>query len=570
MKKRIITSSILLLGSVLLLAGIVLSIFFGRQLQDQERQTFKTVVQSVAGTAGTTAEAQTLSNDRPGYYVLDPAGHEQGNSLPLELKSSAEFQASLGNGEGTSTVTIVGKPVISAAVRLKDGGWLIGLKPLESVALYLNPFNQTILSVMIGLFIVASFAVLYMTGYILEPLAEFTRRTSRIASGDPASRIKLNRNSELDGLAENFNALADRLETTITDSLGSQSQLESILGSMNSGVIAIDNSNKIILFNPFARKIFGIFTGAIGKDIREVIKSVDLDKMLTVSDEFQELILKRKVDTIVRFKTSELLTEQSQVRGKVIVIQDVTDLKKLELMRTEFVSNVSHELKTPLTSIKGFTETLRDVEDPDTKIKFLDIIEAESDRLSRLIEDILSLSVIESQKLQNAILIDAAQATKSCLNLLEVQARNKNIELSLIVKGQPQFVGDADLYRQMIINLIENAIKFTPNNGRVKIRLEEETDWIRLTVADTGIGIPGEHLPRLFERFYRVDKSRDRAQGGTGLGLAIVKHIVITFGGTITVESEPGKGTTFTIMLPALRNKNRLSGTKIESVKFNE
>lgn len=570
MKKRIITSSILLLGFVLLLAGIVLSVFFGRQLQDQERQTLKTVVQSVAGTAWTTAEAQTLSSDRLGYYVLDPAGHEQGKSLPLELKSSAEFQASLGNGEGTSTVTIVGKPVISAAVRLKDGGWLIGLKPLESVALFLNPFNQTILSVMIGLFIVASFAVLYMTGYILEPLAEFTRRTSRIAAGDPASRIKLNRNSELDGLAENFNALADRLETTITDSLGSQSQLESILGSMNSGVIAIDNSNKIILFNPFARKIFGIFTGAIGKDIREVIKNVDLDKMLTVSDEFQELILKRKVDTIVRFKTSELLTEQSQVRGKVIVIQDVTDLKKLELMRTEFVSNVSHELKTPLTSIKGFTETLRDVEDLDTKMKFLDIIEAESDRLSRLIEDILSLSVIESQKLQNAILIDAAQATKSCLSLLEVQARTKNIELSLIVKGEPQFVGDADLYRQMIINLIENAIKFTPNNGRVKIRLEEETDWIRLTVADTGIGIPREHLPRLFERFYRVDKSRDRAQGGTGLGLAIVKHIVITFGGTITVESEPGKGTTFTIMLPALRNKNRLSGTKIESVKFNE
>ena len=182
----------------------------------------------------------------------------------------------------------------------------------------------------------------------------------------------------------------------------------------------------------------------------------------------------------------------------------------------------------------------------------------------------LPLSSIESTEILKGDIVDAATVTIASLRLLEVQARDKNINLSLIIKGEPEFIGDADMFRQLVINLADNAIKYTEPNGKVKVRLEEEEDAVILSIQDTGIGIAEDHLPRLFERFYRVDKSRNRAMGGTGLGLAIVKHITIAFDGTIQVESEKGKGTTFTVTLPSHRTRTESPGARIQSYKFNE
>lgn len=573
MKKRIITSSMIFLLSILIFSVLVLSSYYGREAQAEAKQNLKTAVELLADSTRTTAQAVVLSTQemkRSILYVLDASGNSQGPILPPDLKSSEAFKASLDNDTGTAQVMIAGKQFISASAQLEDGGWLIGVSQLAPMKGYLDVVGQNLLLILAILFAGGIVVVFYLTNYILEPLHEFTRTTAQLAAGDLSSKVKLNKHSEFEGLVENFNLLMDQMDTMRIDSLGSQSQLESILGSMNSGVIAVDNNNKIIIFNPFARKLFGIFTETIGKDISEVIKDDDLLKMMIVADQFQELVLKRNSNTVVRYKTTELLTDRSLKRGKVTVIQDVTDLKTLEQMRSQFVANVSHELRTPLTSIKGFSETLRDVEDPTTKNKFLDIIEAEADRLNRLIEDILTLSSIENQEVQIADIIDLTNATKNSMGLLEVQAKAKNIELSLIVKGEPEIIGDADMYQQMILNLVENAIKYTRANGRVKVRLEEWFDSIILKVEDTGIGIPTEHLPRLFERFYRVDKARHRAEGGTGLGLAIVKHIVITFGGTIQVESEPGKGSIFTITLPAHFKDGRKPGNRFETIKFNE
>lgn len=573
MKKRIITSSMIFLLSILIFSVLVLSSYYGREAQAEAKQNLKTAVELLADSTRTTAQAVVLSTQemkRSILYVLDASGNSQGPILPPDLKSSEAFKASLDNDTGTAQVMIAGKQFVSASAQLEDGGWLIGVSQLAPMKGYLDVVGQNLLLILAILFAGGIVVVFYLTNYILEPLHDFTRTTAQLAAGDLSSKVKLNKHSEFEGLVENFNLLMDQMDTMRIDSLGSQSQLESILGSMNSGVIAVDNNNKIIIFNPFARKLFGIFTETMGKDISEVIKDDDLLKMMIVADQFQELVLKRNSNTVVRYKTTELLTDRSLKRGKVTVIQDVTDLKTLEQMRSQFVANVSHELRTPLTSIKGFSETLRDVEDPTTKNKFLDIIEAEADRLNRLIEDILTLSSIENQEVQIADIIDLTNATKNSMGLLEVQAKAKNIELSLIVKGEPEIIGDADMYQQMILNLVENAIKYTRANGRVKVRLEEWFDSIILKVEDTGIGIPTEHLPRLFERFYRVDKARHRAEGGTGLGLAIVKHIVITFGGTIQVESEPGKGSIFTITLPAHFKDGRKPGNRFETIKFNE
>jgi len=231
-------------------------------------------------------------------------------------------------------------------------------------------------------------------------------------------------------------------------------------------------------------------------------------------------------------------------------------------VRTEFVANVSHELKTPLTSIKGFAETLKsgDIDDEKDTIRFLNIIEDEADRLYRLINDILSLSELEQKKTKKIREeIKVKNAVKEVLSMLKSQSDRKNIELEINAQEElKNLTGDADKFKQMLINLVDNAIKYTPENGKVLVEaynLADKTgrDRVVIKVADNGIGIPKQHIPRLFERFYRVDKARSRNVGGTGLGLAIVKHIVILFNGEIEVDSEVGKGTEFRIIIPVQR-----------------
>lgn len=229
-------------------------------------------------------------------------------------------------------------------------------------------------------------------------------------------------------------------------------------------------------------------------------------------------------------------------------------MKALEHMRTEFVANVTHELKTPLTSIKGFAETLKDVEDKETKDKFLDIIYVESERLARLINDILILSEIESREFSaNIEKIDVVEAIKDITHIMDSYAKTKNIRLvySGIKNDEKLFInGDYDKFKQMIINLIDNGIKYTNNDGKIEINMISKDKEVQISIQDTGIGISQEHIERLFERFYRVDKARSRSVGGTGLGLAIVKHIVLLLNGRIQINSKIGEGTTFTIYLP--------------------
>jgi two-component system phosphate regulon sensor histidine kinase PhoR len=242
----------------------------------------------------------------------------------------------------------------------------------------------------------------------------------------------------------------------------------------------------------------------------------------------------------------------------VVVLEDITDLKKLEKMRSQFVANVSHELKTPLTSIKGFSETLKFVEDEETRIKFLDIINEESERLTRLINDILTLSSIEHTKTVKNEWIDIVRETEKIYHLLAPKAESKNVHLNLRLPEAVYIQGDSDNYKQLILNLVDNAIKYTKEDGEVNILVDKMEDALRITIQDTGIGIPKKHLSRIFERFYRVDKARDRAMGGTGLGLAIVKHIVLSMGGTIDVDSKMGEGTAFTIIIPMNQESQEL------------
>ncbi|TLM99867.1 PAS domain-containing sensor histidine kinase, partial [bacterium] len=249
------------------------------------------------------------------------------------------------------------------------------------------------------------------------------------------------------------------------------------------------------------------------------------------------------------------LKNASGTVGVVAVLRDITEIRELERMRTEFVANVSHELRTPLTSIKGFVETLLDgaVEDKLLARHFLDIISEESNRLSRLIDDLLSLSHLEEKDASvNKVPVEMDKVIANIVSMLQPQMKEKNLDLEPVIAGNlPVIMADRDMMGQLLINLLDNAIKYTPAGGRINVEAVPAQQGIKVTVRDTGIGIPEESLPRLFERFYRVDKARSREMGGTGLGLAIVKHILELHGGSIEVNSELGRGTVFTFYLPA-------------------
>lgn len=408
-------------------------------------------------------------------------------------------------------------------------------------------------TIIIALILSSSLAWIFL-GKFIEPIRDLTRIATIISMGDYDKRINIKTKDEIGQLGHSFNIMAARLQETILDLEDKKNKLISILKSMEDGVIAFDNNEKIILINPAAKKMFNIKEDVTGKHFIEVIRNIELEELIkqNVEDEIEIKIplpdikyLKIKITKIINEKSNESV-------GLLMVIQDITKMKMLENMRSEFVANVSHELKTPLTSIKGFAETLKDVEDENVRKKFLDIINIEAERLTRLINDILILSELENKEYAlNFDRLNVLEILEEIQYIMKPLAESKNIEIYFESNCYDVYVyGDRDKFKQMLINLLDNAIKYTNEGGKVKIKLEKNNNQVVISVIDNGIGIPKEHLPRLFERFYRVDKARSRSLGGTGLGLAIVKHVVNLMKGKIDVESKVGEGTTFKITLP--------------------
>jgi len=385
---------------------------------------------------------------------------------------------------------------------------------------------------------------------LLKPITDLTFITSRISKGEFHRRAKTFSGDEIGELAKNFNEMADRLEFTLNEVTDKQNRLEAILQSMDSGVIAVDRNNKVIMINPYAKKMFGVTKDIIGQNLLDNIRDFELENIFHKSDvDYKEIKILWPQERELRIKTADIINRSEHI-GTVAVVQDITEVKKLEKMRTQFVANVSHELKTPLTSIKGFAETLKYVDDADTKEKFLNIINEETERLTRLITDILILSHIEQQTELKKEKVDVNKIVQDVYNLMKNTADIKEIHLSIEQQEIKPLIGDADKFKQMIINLVDNAINYSETGASVCIGTQYKADKCILWVQDTGVGIAKEQIPRIFERFYRVDKARSRSKGGTGLGLAIVKHIVLKFNGKIYVESDLGRGSKFIIEIP--------------------
>lgn len=350
----------------------------------------------------------------------------------------------------------------------------------------------------------------------------------------------------------------DKLKEKSSSLVQERDKLTAILSSMTEGVLAVDKEGKILLVNQAASNTFGLGNKVMGRPIWEVLQNEQINPLVKETlrsgeSQISELTNLSPSEKVFRLHITPIRDSQGEL-GVAIILHDITDLKKLEKMRVEFVANVSHELKTPLASIKGFVETLQEgaLNEPENAMKFLSIIERHTNRLTDLINDLLSLSKIESGEtpleLKRIKLLPFINKTVATF---DDRIRKKRHSLTVNVQdGSLEIAADKALLDQALSNLLDNAIKYTPPGGKITVSATDTGRHIELAVSDNGIGIPEQDLPRIFERFYRVDKARSREMGGTGLGLAIVKHIVLAHGGTVFAKSKSGQGSTFTITFP--------------------
>jgi len=397
---------------------------------------------------------------------------------------------------------------------------------------------------------------------ISRPLAEMKRGAIRFARGQFDRPFPVKGAAEIAALADAMNRMADQLDERIQTVVEQRNEHQAIMTSMVEGVLAVDMDEKILRMNQSAAKLVGVDAReATGRPIQEVLRKADLLRFvsdaLSVNDPVErDLTLRLEGNEYYLQAHGSALTDaQGKQIGALVVLNDVTRLRRLEGIRRDFVANVSHELKTPITAIRGSAETLADgaVDNPEDARRFVSIIAKQADRLNAIIDDLLALSRIEQESDREGIVLEVGRlrpVLESALNASSHAAHEKQIAISLNCPHDVKAKINAPLLEQAVVNLLTNAIKYSESDSRVEVDAVQFRDCIQLKVQDWGCGIPAEHLPRLFERFYRVDKARSRDQGGTGLGLSIVKHIAQAHGGEVTVHSQIEEGSSFTITLP--------------------
>ncbi|MBI1951829.1 MAG: HAMP domain-containing protein [Acidobacteria bacterium] len=390
-------------------------------------------------------------------------------------------------------------------------------------------------------------------------LEAMSRAASAVAAGRTGARAATGGDREIALLARSLNRMADELEQRLLLLERERSQLRTVLEGMVEGVVLTDPTGRILVANEAFRRIFNAQLPVEGRlpletarvpAMQEAIEAaLGADEALT-----REIALGGAQEKVIQASLAAI-QESGQTIGAVAVFHDVTELKRLERVRREFVANVSHELRTPLTAIKGYAETLRDggLRDPETAAEFVQVIHRHAERLRALIEDLLDLASVEQGQARielGPVSVRDVVTQAEAVTRADAAERRHAITVDLSA-DLPGVLADRDRLAQVLINLLDNAVKFTPPGGRIEVSGRRGEGRVVIAVRDNGVGIPPEDIGRIFERFYRVGRARDRRDGGTGLGLAIAKHLTQAMGGTIEVESLPGSGTTFRVTLPA-------------------
>ena len=470
---------------------------------------------------------------------------ENHNDRP-EVKQAKEK----GVGKSLRFSTTLKEEMLYVAIPIKSKGKFLGIL---RVSMFLKDINKLINNLKLKIFMVVIFitffsllGAIFFSKNLSYPLKELVLAFNKLADGDFSARVIFKRRDEIGKLAESFNKMSEELKRLFDNLNLKQEELNSIISFLEEGLLVLDQKGKIILFNESFKRLVQI--NPEGKFWWEVLRNPKIGQLVEKAKKekkisFQELELNEKI-----FLCSFVFIPSKE--ELIIVLHDITEFKKLEKIKKDFVVNVSHELRTPLTAIKGYVETLEE-ETKGSSRHYLEIIKKHTERLINIVGDLLLLSELEEKGLTSIKeKVDLEEIAKDVFKVFTQKAKEKGLKLDLICECKSVIKGDPFKLEQMFINLIDNAIKYT-EKGEVSVLLKQNDNEVIVKVKDTGIGIPKEHLNRIFERFYVIDKSRSKKLGNTGLGLSIVKHIVLLHSGRIDVKSSSDIGTEFLITFPA-------------------
>jgi two-component system phosphate regulon sensor histidine kinase PhoR len=520
-------------------------------------------LQRVALRAARSADARVTLMASDGTVIADsgieadalPRVENHGDRLEMlealagRVGSTSRLSRTLGR-----RLLYVGVPV-EVAGGMGPGGVVRLARDLEAVDAAIAELRRVLLTAG-GLGLVAALLLSFgLSALVLRPVRQIAEVIASIAGGDLTRRLPRGSGGELGRIAASVNDVAQQLQDRLVELTDDKERLQAVLAGMVEGVLVVDAHGHVVLANPRLRRLFRMGADVVGRPHWEVVRRADVEQAIARARAGDEPAV-----CDLSIESPERHLQLHAVRfpvtgdpvGVVAVFHDVTEVRRLEGMRRDFVANVSHELKTPLTAIRGFAETLRgsDVPEPQ-RDAYLEVIQRHSERLASLIEDVLSLSRIEGGRLASEPTeVDVARVAAALVRDMQAQFTERELQVEVHEKGGTVAWADRRSVEQILTNLLDNASKYTEPGGRIDVRIEEHDGDLRLQVIDTGAGIPAEDLPRIFERFYRVDKARSRDLGGTGLGLAIVKHLAQSQGGEVTVISEPDRGSAFTVTLP--------------------
>lgn len=478
-----------------------------------------------------------------------------------------EFIKALEKGVGRSLrfSNTLGLSMMYFALPIKDGDQILAVIRTSIPATAIdeklkNIYHKIVLSVVIVAICAAGIS-LVISRKISLPIEKMKETAQRFASGQ-FDHVPIPKQVELAELAQALNEMARQLRDRINTITRQRNEVEAILSSMAEGVLAVDVNHRIVSINRAAAKFLNIDPKeAKGRTVEDIVHNTEFQAFIqgVLNDENScqtEVVLPGRKDRIVGLNGTTLTDSNGDKSGAVIVISDMTRMRRLEDVRRDFVANVSHELRTPITSIKGFAETLLEgaFKEPEKVERFIRIIAKHADRLHAIVEDLLSLSSLEEGSQKRKITFEKASirpVLDSVVSMSTIKVEEKDITVELDCDEGIEARINTVLLEQAVLNLVDNAIKYSESKSTIRIEAHQSDGMIRIAVRDSGCGIAKKHQNRIFERFYVVDKSRSRKLGGTGLGLAIVKHIAEVHGGHVTLESSPGQGCTFTVHLPA-------------------
>jgi len=572
----IILSSIIIVG---IYASTTLKKFYLRKTAEDLEVRAHLIAREVAATFGKASQksldelCKAVGRETATRITLiHPSGEVLGDSDedPQKMENHAgrpEVKAAFGGNRGISTrdSDTLQQEMMYVALPLKKDGEVVGVVrtsiPVSEIDATLGSIYWKIALAGIFLMLLAAVVSFYIAHRISQPIEEMKRGAQRFAEGKFDHKLLIPDSEELGGLADVLNHMAGQLGEKIHIITEQRNELESVLSAMREGVLAVDSEEQILTFNRAAGSFLRIdLSSAKGHTIQEVIRNADIQRFLSGVLTGQgavegEIVLHGPENKFLQVSGTLLRDSKGKTIGALAVLNDITRLRHLENIRREFVANVSHELKTPITSIKGFVETLQEgaIDDKENVLKFLVILSKQADLLNALIDDLLMLSRIEQEAEGGEFQLtdeNLKQILEAAATDYKVKAQDRNIQVTLGCSDEIIIRANARLLEQAVGNLLDNAIKYSEPGKAVEVEAVRNSDEIVIRVSDHGSGIAPEHLPRLFERFYRVDKGRSRELGGTGLGLAIVKHIAQAHGGHVTVESTLGKESIFTLHLP--------------------